>query len=216
MSGTDTKQQILEAAEQLFGESGFTSTSLRAITTAAGVNLAAVNYHFGSKEELAKAVIGRHLAPLNEERLRRLDAAEEAAGGEPALEDVVASFLGPALDLAREENQAAGITRLLGRIYSEQPPFIGELFAEKFADLVQRFLQAIERCLPELDRSVVFWRMHFMVGTMAHTLCTNNLLTLFTSGHCNMKDIDHVTRQMVAFVAAGMRAPVITAVEESR
>ncbi len=216
MSSSDTKQQILDAAEQLFGEEGFTSTSLRAITGAAGVNLAAVNYHFGSKSELAKAVISRHLVPLNQERLRRLDACEKNAKGTASLEEVVASFLGPALDLAREDKQTAGVTRLLGRIYSEQPPFIGELFADEFQDLVERFLHAIEACLPELDRSVVFWRMHFMVGSMAHTLCTNNLLTLFSSGHCSMQDIDEVTQQMVTFVAAGMRAPVISKVEGSR
>ena len=104
MTATDTKETILDSAEQLFAEQGFAPTSLRAITARAGVNLAAVNYHFGSKADLSREVLARRLEPLNRERLRLLDACE--ATGKPPLEGIVAAFVAPALNLNREAEGA--------------------------------------------------------------------------------------------------------------
>ncbi len=207
MAATDTKQRILDAAQQLFGEKGFAATSLRAITTAAGTNVASVNYHHGSKDELAKAVVVRLLGPINKERLERLDACEQACRGhELELEQVIEAFLAPALKLLRHRGETLGLTRLMGRIYAEQPDFLEDLFAEQFGDLVKRFVLAFERCLPDKQRDLLFWRMHFMVGAMAHTLCSNNLLALFTGGLCDPDDVDRIEREMISFVAGGMRA----------
>jgi len=209
MAATDTRRQILDAAEQLFGEQGFAATSLRAITAVAGANVAAVSYHFGSKKELAKEVVARRLGPLNRARLERLDALERASEGQQLrLESVIEAFLVPALELIPHRGEDHGLTKLMGRIYAEQPDFLEELFAEQFGDLVDRFLRAFERCLPGRDRALVFWRMHFMVGAMAHTLCSSNLLTLFTGGLCDPDDVERIEREMVSFVAGGMRATV--------
>src|SRR5512143_3976610 len=92
----ETKDRILDAAERLFAEHGFDATSLRMITAAAGVNLAAVNYHFRSKDSLIEAVFGRRIGPVNKERLEMLTAAEKAAGSDPlSLEAVVRAFVEP-------------------------------------------------------------------------------------------------------------------------
>ena len=206
MTRPDTKEVILDAAEQLFSEQGFASTSLRAITATAGVNLAAVNYHFGSKNDLAKAVLARRLQPLNRERLRRLDGLE--GRGAPPAEEIVAAFVAPALNLNRGEGAGEGLKRLLGRIYAEQPDFLEDLLKEQFGDVVRRFSAALKRTLPHLPPADMFWRMHFMVGAMAHTLCTSsNLLHAFSGGLCDPTDIDRVTGQLVAFVSGGLRAP---------
>ncbi len=119
---------------------------------------------------------------------------------------MIEAFLAPALELLRHRGETLGLTRLMGRIYAEQPAFIEELFAEQFGDLVKRFLSAFERCLPGRARDEVFWRMHFMVGAMAHTLCSNNLLRLFTGGLCDPDDVERIKHEMVSFVAGGMRA----------
>ncbi len=211
MTATETKDTILDSAEQLFSEQGFASTSLRAITARAGVNLAAVNYHFGSKADLAREVLSRRLEPLNRERLRLLDASRKGLGeAAPPLEDIVGAFVGPALNLNREaEGAGEGLKRLLGRVYAEQPEFLEDLLRGQFGEMVSRFSTALERTLPDLDRSQVFWRMHFMVGAMAHTLCcSSNLLHSFSKGHCDPTDIDRLTDQLVAFVSGGLRAPV--------
>src|SRR5579871_5345079 len=97
-----TKDRILDTAERLFARDGFEATSLRAITAEAGVNLAAVNYHFQSKEALVRAVIGRRMGPVNEKRLAMLDACETAAGDGPLpLEGVLEAFVRPVLEIAR-------------------------------------------------------------------------------------------------------------------
>src|SRR5881394_149494 len=102
----DTKTRILDAAESLFMEHGFEATSLRQLTAAAGVNLAAVNYHFGSKEELFQAVLTRRLDPMNHERIELLARLERDAGDKPiACERILAAMLTPALRLARDERR---------------------------------------------------------------------------------------------------------------
>src|SRR3954471_10629137 len=99
----DTKTRILDAAERLFVEHGFEATSLRQLTSAAGVNLAAVNYHFGSKEELFQSVLTRRLDPMNQERIELLEKLERESGGKPVgVEKILSSMLIPALRLARD------------------------------------------------------------------------------------------------------------------
>src|SRR5690349_7711707 len=105
-TSADTKTRILDAAEQLFMEHGFEATSLRSLTAAAGVNLAAVNYHFGSKEELFQAVLTRRLDPMNQERIELLERVEREAGGKPStVEKILFAMLIPALRLARDEER---------------------------------------------------------------------------------------------------------------
>src|SRR3954463_9505406 len=101
-----TKTRILDAGERLFVEHGFEATSLRQLTAAAAVNLAAVHYHFGSKEELFQAVLTRRLDPMNVERIALLERVEREAGGKPATcEKVLFAMLAPALRLARDERR---------------------------------------------------------------------------------------------------------------
>src|SRR5206468_11715977 len=96
-----TKARILDAAEALFMEHGFEATSLRAITAAASVNLAAVNYHFGSKEELFQAVLTRRLDPMNQERVDLLTRLEsEATPHALPCEQILHAMFVPALRLA--------------------------------------------------------------------------------------------------------------------
>src|SRR5690349_13215808 len=82
MAQSDTVERILDAAEILFAEKGFSETSLRLITSKAQVNLAAVNYHFGSKKSLIQAVFSRFLGPLCislDEELERRSAVDQPA-----------------------------------------------------------------------------------------------------------------------------------------
>src|SRR5213595_3553615 len=121
-----TKDRILDAAESLFMEHGFEATSLRSITAAADVNLAAVNYHFGSKEELFQAVLTRRLDPMNQARVALLDRFEGEAGDAPvSCERILSALLTPALALSRDpERGGKNFLRVLGRAYADPAPFI--------------------------------------------------------------------------------------------
>ncbi len=195
---TDTKTKILDAAEGLFGDRGFDATSLRDITAEAQVNLAAVNYHFQSKESLIDSVIERRIEPVNRRRLEMLDAA----GPHPTVEQVVEAFIAPVI-----ERGPSPIVSLIGRILSTPDQFIFRVFRKHLAVVAQRFTEAIGAALPALTPEERMWRLHFMGGAMAHVLCWSSLLPELTGGVCDPSDRKAVTARLVRFVAAGFRAP---------
>jgi len=202
MVAVSTRERILDSAEKLFSEKGFDATSLRSITTGARVNLAAVNYHFGSKDALIREVFARRLGPLNEERLRLL--AE--AGDDPDLEQVVEAFVGPALRMSRVP-RGAMFMRLFGYAMSRRDDRILTMFTERFREVVERFTAALGGALPDLDGDEVFWRLLFMVGAMAHTMALSDKLSDLSGGRCDGSDVELTLRQLVPFLVAGMRAP---------
>ena len=139
-----TKERILDTAEGLFMVHGYEATSLRAITASAGVNLAAVNYHFGSKEELFQAVLTRRLDPMNQRRLDLLAALERGAHPRPvACDRILGALFIPALELARDrERGGTNFLRLLGRAYADPAPFIRRFLSEQYASMIKRFKAA--------------------------------------------------------------------------
>ncbi len=136
-----TRERILDAAEALFMEHGFEATSVRLITATAGANLAAANYHFGSKEELFQAVLTRRLDPMNQERVALLDRFErEAAPNALACPRILDALFIPALKLARDPARGgANFLRLLGRAYADPAPFIRQFLSEQYAQMIARF-----------------------------------------------------------------------------
>jgi AcrR family transcriptional regulator len=193
----DTKTRILDAAEKLFGINGFQATSLRDITNEAGVNLAAVNYHFQSKDSLIDAVIERRVSPLNQARLALLDAA----GPSPALEDILVAFLKPVLQVEMEP-----LVPLLGRILSNPEVFVDRVFNRHMVGVSQRFSQELARVLPELSRLDLLWRLHFSIGVMAQTMLWGRIYPKLTGGLCSIDDREALLARMVNYVAAGFRA----------
>src|SRR5881392_2617157 len=176
----DTKTRILDAAERLFVEHGFEATSLRSLTSAAGVNLAAVNYHFGSKEELFQAVLTRRLDPMNQERIDLLERAERDGGGKPlSVEKILFQMLIPALRLARDEKRGGkNFLRLLGRAYADPAPFIRHFLSDQYAVVIARFKAAFGRALPQLSKKELVWRLHFVMGALSFTLAGTDALKL--------------------------------------
>ncbi len=209
MARDDTKERILDAAEKLFSDNGFAATSLRMITSGAGVNLAAVHYHFGSKEALIQAVFERRLGPLNRERLRLLDEIEAAHDdtGLLPLEPIIESFVGPALRMSRDESQGGEtFMRLLGHTYGEPSEQISRMFQEQFREAAERFQRALHRAIPGLTRRDIFWRAMFMVGAMAHTMAGGQrICRQFLDEPA--PDVEELIERLVPFVVAGMRAP---------
>jgi AcrR family transcriptional regulator len=118
----DTKEKILDAAEYLFARDGYRGTSLRAITGKAGVNLAAVNYHFGSKKILVEEVIKRRIVPLNNIRKKRLEEIREASvqkKKKPDIRAVLAAFIEPTLFFKESNPEAEHFFTFIGRSMSD-------------------------------------------------------------------------------------------------
>ena len=203
----DTKQRILDSAERLFAEYGYAGVSLRTIIGDAKVNLAAIHYHYHSKEALFDAVILRRLEPLNRERLEMLDTCER--DGQPSLEQILEAFLAPAFRVGADPNGGQTFVRMIGRIFSEEISVFSRVIKQHFGVVLERFVRALHAALPDLPMPELLWRMLFLAGAMGHALrsCGQNLDALH-GGLCDMSDVEGALHRLVGFAAAGFRAPV--------
>ena len=196
---TDTKEKILDTAERLIGEQGYSATSLRHIIAQAGVNLAAVHYHFGSKEDLLDAVVARKAAPVNDARLAWLERVEAEAGNGPLeVEKVLESFFLPTVEVAIRN---PGFVRLMGQMLAEG--MMPRIVEKHFQATGLRFVGALRRAVPELPQEELMWRIHFMVGAMAHTMCR---APIFPELAGDVADMEPRLKRLVTFLAAGFRA----------
>lgn len=203
-----TKDRILSAAEELFAQTGVARTSLRAITALARVNLAAVNYHFGSKEGLVEEVYRRRLDPLNRARLANLDRLEKRARP-PALEEILEAFMLPVAGLARDPAQGGPtVMRLLGQTHAEAEAPFKNWFAGEYKKVLERYQVALCRALPDLPPEDVRWRLQFLVGALTYPVAERQLVELVSGESINPDDVNDVVRRLLPFVAAGFRAPV--------
>lgn len=207
MSSQQTKDRILQAAQELFAEKGFPATSMREITSRAEVNLAAINYHFGSKEGLLHALMKQCIEPINEERLRQLDEAEalaRAEGSHVPLRDTIRCFLEPAVRQLTESD--AEMPCILARMHHEPHPGLDEVMTKILAPVVQRFIIAVQAALPQRTPTEIVLRGHFMIGAMLHLLdMRRSFLSALTDGHLDPNDHGFMLEQLITFCTAGFQ-----------
>jgi AcrR family transcriptional regulator len=212
----ETRTRILDVAEELFMQHGFEGTSMRVLTAKAGVNLAAVNYHFGSKDALVEAVFRRRLDPMNAARIAELDKLE-AEHRSPSPDAIIRAFITPGLKLMEDgKNGGRNFTRLLGRTYSEPNKLVRQLIGQMYAPAMQRYKAALERALPQMPREELVWRMHFMFGTVAYTLAATDTVQLIAG--CKPEDrydAALLEERLTAFLAAGLNAPEKSSIKKA-
>jgi AcrR family transcriptional regulator len=204
----DTKDQILDAAEKLFARAGFGAASVRDITHEAGVNLAAVNYHFGNKEGLVRAVLARRVEPLNAARLELLRKAL-ARRGKPRVRDIVHAFVVPVMEMlvARPE-EGRNFIELMGRLHMDPGEMTKWIAREQFGDLAEAFISAMQQAMPQLERADVLYRFHFALGALAQTVSCGHMLHWFGEGVCAEEPSEDVTERLISFIVGGLLAPV--------
>lgn len=210
----DTRERILDAGERLFMAHGYEGTSMRQITGEAAVNLAAVNYHFGSKESLMQEVFRRRLDWLNDERMRVLDELESEAAGQPVKPSaIVDAFFGTLLRMAGDENRG-GMTflRLLGRTLTEPSEFIRAFLAHEYQTVMDRYKEALFKALPEVPKAEIVWRFHFMLGATSYAIAGTDALRLVTDWQIEAEDstdrLDRLVPRLMSFLLGGLRAPL--------
>ncbi len=212
MAEIDTRLRLLDAAELLFTEHGFEATTMRQITGAAEVNLAAVNYHFGSKEELIREVFRRRLTWLNQQRLKELARLEAEAGDAPVKPSrILEVFFGEALKMAADtEGGGRTFMRLLGRTYSKPSEFVRGFLAEEYAAVTERFKTALIKALPGVPAEEILWRFHFMLGAMAYAISGADTLHIVAEGDLDDGDTEALHARLMSFMLGGLRAPLPT------
>ncbi len=199
-----TKERILGAAEQLFAQHGFAGASLRQVTAAANVNLAAVNYHFGSKENLVNEVFRRRLDDLNARRLAALDALSAPTG--VSLEDVLGAFIRPALELSLDRSGGGAFVRVLARAYAEHNEALRKFLSDNYGHVLKRFHAAIGQILPSLDKEELYWRLDIVAGALTYAMADFGVIKRKT-GVSEQAHRERAAKHLVRFAAAGLRAP---------
>ena len=200
-SSISTKERILSAAESLFARRGFEGASLRQLTTAAGVNLAAVNYHFGSKEKLVEQIFRRRLDALNNSRL---EALARVVGTESAtIEQVLAAFIRPALELSHDESGAL-FMRVLARAYAEHDDTLRQFLSENYGHVMRQFTAEFARLLPQLSKQELYWRIDLVSGALTHAMSGFGMIQR-KSGVSETVHREETAQHLIRFAMAGLR-----------
>ena len=171
----------MDASEQLFAEHGWNAVSIRTIVSAAGVNLAALHYYFGSKEQLLSEIFTARAKPIAEERVRLL--SEIDLDHAPSLERILEAFLRPALTIGSDERFGGrAFVKLRARLATEPEEVSRRILSSAFDESSREFLEALARALPDLPREDLEWRFHFMLGTMFYTMADAGRIQSLTGG----------------------------------
>lgn len=199
-----TKERILGVAETLFARHGFAGASLRQVTAAAKVNLAAVNYHFGSKESLIEEVFRRRLDELNHHRLAAL--ARVSANPGHVLEDVLDAFIRPALEQSMDSSGGAAFVRVLARAYAEHDERLRKFLSDNYGHVLREFAMAFALLLPHLGKDELYWRLDIVAGALTYAMADFGMIKR-KNDVSERSHREQSAQHLVRFAAAGLRAP---------
>jgi AcrR family transcriptional regulator len=200
-----TKDRILGAAEELFAQHGFAGTSLRQVTSRADVNIAAVNYHFGSKENLVNEVFRRRMDEMSALRLSRLKTAVQQHPGE--LEPVLAAFVEPALAMAQDRHGGGAFIRVIARAYAEKNDSLRKFLSDQYGHVLRDFGKAIAVCVPGLSKEELYWGLDFLSGALTYAMADFGLIKR-PSGVTEAAHRERAAKELIRFASAGLKAGV--------
>jgi len=198
-----TKDRILGAAEELFAQHGFSGTSLRQVTSRADVNIAAVNYHFGSKENLVNEVFRRRMDEMSARRLAQLKTALQQHPGE--LEPVLAAFVEPALAMAQDRHGGGAFIRVIARAYAEKNDSLRKFLSDQYGHVLRDFAKAIAGCVPALGKEQLYWRLDFLSGALTYAMADFGLIRR-PAGLPEAAHRERAARELIRFASAGLKA----------
>lgn len=198
-----TKDRILGAAEELFAQHGFAGTSLRQVTSQADVNIAAVNYHFGSKENLVNEVFRRRMDEMTGARLSQLERARAEHPGE--LRPVLAALVEPALALAQDRQNGGAFVRVIARAYAEKNDNLRKFLSDHYGHVLRAFGKAIGECVPGLSKEELYWRLDFLAGSLTYAMADFGLIKR-PAGVTEAAHRAHAAHELIHFAEAGFRA----------
>ncbi len=211
MSNKDTKTRILDQAERLFAEQGFRNTSLRTLTERARVNLAAVNYHFDSKDGLLQAVLERRLRPLNQLRQQRIDevlAEAHLRQEQPSVRDLVSAFVIPTLEFGASSRGAGHFLQLIGRTWNEPDEKVRSAVLEQVRPLISNFSAALGMALPQLPENILRLRLMFLLSSLGYIMSSGSNSPPLQDTGTDQPDKQLTTREFMKFILAGLEAPL--------
>ena len=202
-----TRAQIIAAAEGLFADKGFRAMTLRDVTRVAKVNLAAVNYHFGSKHDLMREVIGTRIEPINVERLQRLDALIEQHAPKPVpLIDIFDTLFRPLFESDRSKSGPnPALIKMIGRVFSEPADFMRGMHQHFFQELSRRYIVELKRTCPKLSDESLRYRFYLSISTMLGTTINQVILENLSANQSTPPSYEKIVDELIRYAAAGFQ-----------
>ncbi len=198
-----TKDRILHAAEELFALQGFATTSLRQVTSRADVNIAAVNYHFGSKENLVNELFRRRMEEMSKQRLAALHQATETAPSQ--LDAILAAFVEPALAMAQDRHGGGAFIRVIARAYAESNDGLRKFLSDQHGHVLREFAKAISTCVDGLSKEELYWRLDFLSGSLTYAMADFGLIKR-PNGVSEATHRQRAAKALIRFASAGFNA----------
>ena len=198
-----TKDRILNAAEGLFAQQGFSGTSLREVTSRADVNIAAVNYHFGSKENLINEVFRRRMDEMSGARISQLEQAVAEHPG--AIEPILRAFVIPALAVSHDRGGGGAFIRVIARAYAEKNDGLRAFLSARYGHVLRHFAKALATCLPGLSKEQLYWRLDFLSGALTYAMADFGAIKR-PHGVTDEVHQQRAADELIAFAAAGLKA----------
>lgn len=201
-------EKILDCAEKEFAARGYSATPLHKIATGAKVNQALISYYFSSKEKLYQAVFLRRGLELTRERLRLLDELENRKSEPPTVEELIRSFLVPAINMMYQGNDRRDFLRLQARLQNEPKEITGKLRAIVYDEATRRYIESFKAALPQIDPKAMVWRVVMMIGAYLYIVSDARRLEQLSDRLCDVTDQEEVIRQLLAFLTGGFKYPL--------
>jgi len=199
----DTRERILDAAEEQFSAHGFWGVTIREVAEQAKVDTALLHYYFDTKRGLFDTVFARRAEIVNRERIDSIDAYEKAAGSGITVEGVIDAFLQPILERAAHGDAGWHNYFALIAQVNNTPAWGGETMARTFDTVIHRLIQALRRALPDADEQDLYWSYHFLSGALTLTLSQTGRIDRLSGGLCKSSDFPAISARMAPFIASG-------------
>jgi len=211
-SQATTYDRVMDAAEELFAESGYNGVSVRMIARAASSNLAAISYHFGDKAGLFRAIFERRVKPISDERVKGLEIVlANRKDGAVDLEALIRAFVAPSVRLIRGEAGAHNFRRLAGRASTDPTPEVRKTIYEVYDAVALRYVEAFREACPALPEQEFYWRINFLYGAMLYTNADTGRVQELAGERFDASDPEAGIDCLVRFLTEGLRAPSILA-----
>jgi AcrR family transcriptional regulator len=210
-----TTDRILDAAEVEFASHGFVETSVRTITTKAKVNLAAVNYHFGSKKGLIQAVTDRFLGPLSQHLQIQLNAYEKSAHQSQNDEHelrILFNILAQSCQYVAQHNHysLAVFARLINTAYSQSQGHLRKHLTKQYGASFLYFMKILRQFMPVMTNEQFFWRFHYLLGMLVFSLSSSEALLAICEGeYASHRGLDQIMADLVPIMASAAQAPIL-------
>lgn len=198
-----TREQILDAAEELFSRYGLHDVMLRDVTGQVGVDHSLLHYYFKDKQELFEAVVARRTPITSAKRMAALDDYENEVGGKPTVEGILRAYLDTDRDLSGRGDNGYRYYGTLGAQMCKVPECGTEIIDSHFDPVALRVISLLRKALPDCPEADIFWGYHFVAGALMLTLARADRVDHLSGGSCDTQDVSAVKDRLARFMAGG-------------